>query len=59
LSRFVGWQRVEFLTAVSDAANARLSVIEEEREIEADSEPGDGTLPSAPISSTGSGLWRR
>jgi hypothetical protein len=31
----VGWTRVEFLTAVLDAANNRLSVLEEERELEA------------------------
>lgn len=30
----VGWQRVEFLTAVMDAANARLSALEEERELD-------------------------
>jgi hypothetical protein len=30
----LGWQRVEFLTAVMDAANNQLSVIEEERELE-------------------------
>jgi hypothetical protein len=28
----VGWTRVEFLTAVLDAANNRLSALEEERE---------------------------
>ena len=28
----VGWQRVEFLTAVVDAANSRLSALEEERD---------------------------
>lgn len=30
----VGWQRVEFLTAVMDAANARLSALEEDRELD-------------------------
>ncbi|KQS75191.1 hypothetical protein ASG25_20750 [Rhizobium sp. Leaf384] len=30
----LGWQRVEFLTAVMDAANNQLSAIEEERELE-------------------------
>ena len=30
----LGWQRVEFLTAVMDAANARLSALEEERELD-------------------------
>jgi hypothetical protein len=33
----VGWTRVEFLTAVLDAANNRLSALEEKREFEADS----------------------
>jgi aryl-alcohol dehydrogenase-like predicted oxidoreductase len=33
----VGWTRVEFLTAVLDAAKSRLSAIEEERKLEADS----------------------
>jgi hypothetical protein len=32
----VGWSRVEFLTAVLDAANNRLSALEEEREFEAE-----------------------
>lgn len=31
----LGWQSVEFLTAVMDAANARLSALEEERELDA------------------------
>lgn len=35
-AHLVGWTRVEFLTAVLDAANNRLSAIEEERELEAD-----------------------
>ncbi len=30
----LGWQRVEFLTAVLDVANARLSTIEGERALE-------------------------
>ena len=30
----LGWQRIEFLTAVMDAADAQLSALEEEREIE-------------------------
>jgi hypothetical protein len=34
-AHLVGWTRVEFLTAILDAANARLSAIEEERELEA------------------------
>ncbi|MFK0335479.1 hypothetical protein ACIQUB_30660 [Rhizobium sp. NPDC090275] len=33
-AHLVGWTRVEFLTAVLDAANARLSVIEDERELD-------------------------
>jgi hypothetical protein len=33
-AHLVGWTRVEFLTAVLDAANARLSAIEEERDLE-------------------------
>ena len=33
-AHLVGWTRVEFLTAVMDAANARLSAIEEERELD-------------------------
>lgn len=33
-AHLVGWTRVEFLTAVLDAANARLSALEEERELE-------------------------
>jgi len=33
-AHLVGWQRVEFLTAVMDAANGQLSAIEEERELE-------------------------
>jgi hypothetical protein len=33
-AHLVGWQRVEFLTAVMDAANARLSALEEERDLE-------------------------
>ena len=33
-AHLVGWTRVEFLTAVLDAANARLSAIEEETELE-------------------------
>jgi hypothetical protein len=32
----LGWTRVEFLTAVLDAANNRLSALEEERELETD-----------------------
>ena len=35
-AHLVGWTRVEFLTAVLDAANNRLSALEEERELEAD-----------------------
>ena len=35
-AHLVGWMRVEFLTAVLDAANNRLSALEEERELEAD-----------------------
>lgn len=35
-AHLVGWTRVEFLTAILDAANNRLSVIEGERELEAD-----------------------
>ncbi len=34
----LGWQRIEFLTAVMDAANNRLSGLEEERVID---EPAD------------------
>ena len=30
----LGWQRVEFLTAIMDSANNQLSALEEEREIE-------------------------
>lgn len=30
----LGWQRVEFLTAVMDSANNQLSALEEERELE-------------------------
>ena len=30
----LGWQRVEFLTAIMDAASNRLSALEEERELE-------------------------
>jgi hypothetical protein len=33
-AHLVGWTRVEFLTAVLDAANARLSALEEETELE-------------------------
>ncbi len=33
-AHLVGWTRVEFLTAVLDAANARLSAIEEETQLE-------------------------
>ncbi|MGV2103909.1 hypothetical protein [Rhizobium sp. 21-4511-3d] len=33
-AHLVGWTRVEFLTAVMDVANARLSAIEEERELD-------------------------
>ena len=33
-AHLVGWQRVEFLTAIMDAANARLSALEEEVELE-------------------------
>jgi hypothetical protein len=45
-AHLVGWQRVEFLTAVMDAANARLSALEEERELEQqDGDSGEaGTL---------------
>lgn len=32
-AHLVGWTRVEVLTAVFDAANARLSAIEEERDL--------------------------
>jgi hypothetical protein len=32
-AHLVGWQRVEFLTAVMDAANDRLSAIEQETDI--------------------------
>lgn len=34
-AHLVGWHRVEFLTAVMDAANDRLSAIEQETEIAA------------------------
>ena len=40
-AHLVGWQRVEFLTAVMDSANARLSAIEEERDLEP-SDANDG-----------------
>jgi hypothetical protein len=33
-ARLVGWQRVESLTAIMDAANARLSALEDEVELE-------------------------
>jgi hypothetical protein len=33
-AHLVGWTRVEFLTAVLDAASARLSAIEEETDLE-------------------------
>ncbi|MBW6425570.1 hypothetical protein KX729_29620 [Rhizobium sp. XQZ8] len=33
-AHLVGWTRVEFLTAILDAANARLSALEEETEME-------------------------
>lgn len=33
-AHLVGWTRVEFLTAILDAANARLSALEEETELE-------------------------
>lgn len=33
-AHLVGWTRVEFLTAVLDAANARLSALDEETELE-------------------------
>jgi hypothetical protein len=33
-AHLVGWTRVEFLTAILDAANDRLSAIAEERELE-------------------------
>jgi hypothetical protein len=33
-AHLVGWTRVEFLTAILDASNDRLSAIEEERELE-------------------------
>jgi formylmethanofuran dehydrogenase subunit E-like metal-binding protein len=33
-AHLVGWTRVEFLTAVLDVANSRLSAIEEERDLE-------------------------
>ncbi|MDW5312963.1 hypothetical protein [Rhizobium sp. PL01] len=32
----IGWQRAEFLTAITDSANARLSVLEEERQLDGD-----------------------
>ncbi len=32
-AHLIGWQRVEFLTAIMDAANARLSSIEEETDL--------------------------
>lgn len=32
-AHLVGWQRVEFLTAIMDAGNSRLSTIEGEREL--------------------------
>jgi hypothetical protein len=35
-AHLVGWTRIEFLTAVLDAANNRLSALEEERKLEAD-----------------------
>lgn len=37
----VGWQRAEILTAIMDAASARLSALEEEREL-------DGDVPEEP-----------
>jgi hypothetical protein len=37
-AHLLGWQRVEFLTAVMDAANNQLSAIEEERVLEADNQ---------------------
>ena len=33
-AHLIGWTRVEFLTAVLDAANARLSALDEETELE-------------------------
>lgn len=33
-AQLIGWQRVDFLTAIMDAANARLSAIEDEAELE-------------------------
>ncbi len=39
----LGWQRVEFLTAVMDAANNRLSAIEEERELDGNTESSTST----------------
>lgn len=33
-AHLVGWQRVEFLTAIMDAANARLSALEDDGELE-------------------------
>lgn len=35
-ARTIGWQRAEFLTAIMDSANARLSVLEEERQLDGD-----------------------
>jgi hypothetical protein len=32
----IGWQRSEFLTAIMDSADARLSVLEEERQLDCD-----------------------
>ncbi len=42
-AHLVGWQRVEFLTAVIDAANGQLSAIEEERDLKEDGVSGPET----------------
>ena len=44
----VGWQRVEFLTAVADAANTRIAVIAKEFDLDEDRERL-GTAPGVSV----------
>jgi hypothetical protein len=48
-AHLVAWQRVEFLTAIMDAANSRLAAIEDQRELDDEVAPTSGLNRSLPI----------
>lgn len=42
-AHLVGWRRVEFLTAIMDAANSSLAAIEDQRELDEEVAPTSGS----------------